>query len=90
MLHIQGLCSVLFVLLVSPTNVTDTNAAMLQTCTFFLNYCVITQNKHNSSIGTHVEQSQLEPSLVENKTGCQLGQAYPESHSAQSKPGMQL
>ena len=57
---------------------------------FFLNYCVITQNKHNSSIRTHVEQSQLEPSLVENKTGCQLGQAYPESHSAQSKPGMQL
>ena len=28
--------------------------------------------------------------MVENETGCQLGQAYPELHSAQSKPGMQL
>ena len=28
--------------------------------------------------------------MVENETGCQLGQAYHESLSAESKPGMQL
>ena len=39
---------------------------------------VITWNKHNSN----VVQSQLEPSLVKNETGCQLGQAYLESNSA--------
>ena len=68
----------LHVVLVSPTNVTNTNAAMLQT---FLNYSVITQNKHDSNVGTHVGDAQLELSLVKNETGCQLGQAYLESHS---------